>query len=63
MDTELTREDVDLLLESLDYSRMNVTHGTAPLEVKRPKVQRIDAVLAKLRAVRNGALMRSMPSS
>lgn len=63
MDTELTREDIDLLLESLDYSRMNVTNGSAPLEVKRPKVQQIDAVLAKLRAVRNGALLRPLPSS
>jgi hypothetical protein len=63
MDTELTREDIDLLLESLDYSRMNVTHGTAPVEVKRPKVQQIDAVLTKLRAVRNGAQLRPMPLS
>ncbi len=42
---------------------MNITHGTAPLEVKRPKVQQLDAVITKLRAVRNGALLRPIPSS
>lgn len=50
---ELTVPDILLLLESLEYSRMNITHGTAPYEVKQPKLKHLEAVMAKLRALRD----------
>jgi len=51
MDNELTPEDIDLLLESLKYSKMNVTQGDAPYDLKREKLERIDSVTAKLRTL------------
>ena len=56
---ELTLPDILLLLESLEYSRMNITHGTAPYEVKQPKLKHLEAVLPKLRALRDD--MRTNP--
>jgi hypothetical protein len=56
---ELTGPDILLLLKSLEYSRMNITHGTAPNEVKQPKLKHLEAVMAKLRALRDD--MRSDP--
>jgi hypothetical protein len=50
---ELTMSDILLLLESLEYSRMNITHGTTPYEVKQPKLKHLEAVMAKLRALRD----------
>ena len=50
---ELTLPDIVLILESLKYSRMNITHGSAPSEVKQPKLNHLDSVLAKLRALRD----------
>jgi len=50
---ELTLPDIYLLLESLEYSRMNITHGTAPNEVKQPKLRHLESVMAKLRALRD----------
>lgn len=50
---ELTLPDILLLLESLEYSRMNITHGTAPYEVKQPKLKHLETVIAKLRALRD----------
>jgi hypothetical protein len=54
---ELTEPDILLLLESLEYSRMNITHGTAPYEVKQPKLKHLEAVMAKLRALRDDMRM------
>lgn len=56
---ELTLSDIELLLESLKYSKMNITHGDAPYELKREKLARIDSVTAKLRAIGND--MRKNP--
>lgn len=50
---ELTLPDILLLLESLEYSRMNITHGTAPYTVKQPKLKHLESVMAKLRALRD----------
>ena len=56
---ELTLSDIELLLECLKYSTMNITHGDAPYELKREKLARIDSVTAKLRAL--GDDMRRNP--
>ena len=53
MDEPLTPVDIALILESLEYSKMNITHGTAPYDVKRPKLDQVEAVMAKLRALRD----------
>ena len=50
---ELTLPDIYLLLESLEYSRMNITHGSAPPEVKAPKLKHLESVMAKLRSLRD----------
>jgi hypothetical protein len=50
---ELTLSDILLLLESLEYSRMNITHGSAPYDVKQPKLDQMDSVMAKLRRYRD----------
>jgi hypothetical protein len=53
---ELTLPDVLLMLKSLEYSRMNITHGTAPYEIKQQKLNHLEAVMAKLRALRDDML-------
>jgi len=50
---ELTLPDTWLLLESLEYSRVSITHGTAPYEVKQTKLKHLEAVMARLRALRD----------
>ena len=50
---DLTLSDVEVLLESLENSRMNYTHGTAPYEVKQPKLEQVESVMAKLRRYRD----------
>jgi hypothetical protein len=50
---ELTLPDILLLLESLEYSRTNILHGSAPYEVKQPKLKHLDVVMTKLRALRD----------
>ena len=53
MDATLTNEDVELLLESLDYSKNNVSEGDAPRDLKHDKLEHIAAVRDKLRALRD----------
>jgi hypothetical protein len=50
---DLTLSDIDVLFESLEYSRMNITHGSAPYEVKKPKLEQVEALMAKLRRYRD----------
>ena len=50
---ELTLGDIYFLLECLDYSRMNISNGSAPYEVKRPKLEQLESVVTKLRALRD----------
>lgn len=50
---ELTLSDIYFLLECLDYSRMNIGGGSAPYEVKKPKLEQLESVVAKLRALRD----------
>jgi hypothetical protein len=35
MKVELTNHDIALILESLEYTKMNVTHGKAPYDLRR----------------------------
>jgi len=56
---ELTLPDIYLLLESLEYSRVNITHGTAPDEVKQPNLRHLESVMTKLCALRDD--MRNNP--
>lgn len=55
---DLTLSDIDVLLESLEYSRMNITHGSAPYEVKQPKLKHVEAVMTKLRSYRDALKKR-----
>jgi hypothetical protein len=50
---ELTLPDIILILESLEYSKMNITHGSAPYVVKQSKLNHLESVMAKLRALRD----------
>jgi hypothetical protein len=50
---ELILPDILLLLESLKYSRMHVADGSATSEVKHSKLEHLEAVMAKLRALRD----------
>jgi hypothetical protein len=50
---DLTLSDIDVLLESLEYSRMNITHGSAPYEIKQPKLEQVEGVITKLRRYRD----------
>lgn len=52
--TELTRGDIELLLESLKYSiqRVSEAQGT-PYTVRQENLQRLSAVQGKLRQLRN----------
>jgi hypothetical protein len=50
---DLTLSDIDVLLESLEYSRMNITHGSAPYEIKQPKLEQVEGVMTKLRRYRD----------
>ena len=52
MENTLTLRDIDVILESLEYSRMNVTHGDAPPTVRNPKLAEIESAMVKLRALR-----------
>jgi hypothetical protein len=53
MNVELTREEIDTLIESLEYSKQRVrdAQGT-PYEVRQQNLGRLDAAAAKLRAAR-----------
>lgn len=55
MDVELTEQDLSVLLESLRYSKRQVSdaQGT-PYEVRQQNLARIEAVQDKLRAARDG---------
>lgn len=57
---DLTLSDIDVLLESLEYSRMNVTHGSAPYEVKQAKLAQIESLMKKLRCFRDELKRRSL---
>lgn len=51
----LTKEEIELLLESLNYSVRAVESGSASYELRREKSERIRAVMDKLREVKNDA--------
>jgi len=52
MENTLTLRDIDVILESLEYSRMNVTHGDAPATVRNAKLAEIENAMTKLRSMR-----------
>jgi hypothetical protein len=54
MDEQLNRRELELILESLEYTKLNVTHGKdAPYELRRSKLDDVDNVMAKIRALRD----------
>lgn len=54
MEAQLNRRDLELIIESLEYSKMNITHGKdSPDELRQRKLNDIDTVMAKLRALRD----------
>jgi hypothetical protein len=53
MKGELTSEDIETLLTSLEYSKDRVRNSqNTPAEVRRENLDRLDAVAEKLRAAR-----------
>lgn len=50
---ELTLADIDLLLESLKYSRYHIENAAMPPTVKQSRLDDIAAVTAKVRALRD----------
>jgi len=56
MKVELTLEEIETLLTSLDYSKQRVrdAQGT-PLPVRQENLDRLDGVAAKLRGARSGS--------
>lgn len=53
MNVDLTRQDLDTLIESLEYSEMRVRDAQgAPHEVRQENLARLDSVAAKVRAAR-----------
>lgn len=56
MDPKLDALDIPLLLESLEYARLNTESTQYPTyELKQKRLVRIDAALAKLRtSIENG---------
>jgi hypothetical protein len=56
MNVELTSEDIETLLTSLDYSKDRVRNSPdTPAEVRRGNLARLDAVTEKLRTVRRAS--------
>jgi hypothetical protein len=54
MDVQLTRGDIELILESLEYTKMNITHSKdSPYQLRRGKLDDVEAVMAKLRVLRD----------
>ncbi len=52
MDIDLDRHDVAVLLESLKYSKQRIAEAQGtPYEVRREKLDRLDHVAQKLRAI------------
>jgi hypothetical protein len=55
MTVDLTIEEIETLLTSLDYSKQHVRDAPeTPYEVRRENLSRLDAVATKLREVRKG---------
>ena len=53
MNEELTKSDYDFLLESLEYTRLNFESTEYPTyDLKREQFARLDALEAKVRALR-----------
>ena len=54
MDTELTYDDCELLIESLRYSKRNVSEGKdSPYELKQRKIEHIENVASKIRSLQS----------
>lgn len=52
MDKILNRHDIEVILESLEYSRLNITHGkNSTYDIRRDKLAEIEGVMTKLRAL------------
>ena len=54
MTEDLTSEDVEFILTSLDYTRLNVESTSYPTyELRRERFDELDRVVAKVRAIRD----------
>ena len=54
MGTKFDLGDIELLLESLNYAKLRFESTEYPsYELKRERINRAEAVMAKLRALRN----------
>ena len=55
MQIELTGGDIEVLLESLEYSKMHIRDAVGtPYEVRQENLSRLDDVAQKLRDARRG---------
>jgi hypothetical protein len=53
MNEEITKSDLDLILESLEYSKRNVRESPdSPPEIKKEKLEQIDLVASKIRKLK-----------
>jgi hypothetical protein len=53
MDEILTKEDLTLILESLIYSKKNVSESKdSTYEIRKEKLEQIDSVAAKIRKLK-----------
>jgi acetoacetate decarboxylase len=51
---ELNNAEIEVIVESLQYSKDRVASGTAPYQQKNSKLRAMDAVIAKVKAMRDG---------
>lgn len=51
---EVNVSDIDLVIECLGYYKMHIQHGDYPkTESRRERLERVESVLNKMRALRN----------
>jgi hypothetical protein len=58
MGAQLTRDDIALKLESFKYTKLNVSNGDAPYDVKQRKLADVESAEAKLRKLRDALSKR-----
>lgn len=64
MKEQLTKDDIDFILTSLEYTRMNFENTQYPTyELRQSQLQRVDSVKAKVRALRDNLLEKTQDSS
>jgi hypothetical protein len=62
METALTLADLELLIESLDYSRFKVeSYEDYPLGYRQTRLEQIKVAVAKVRAMRKAAKLAVKP--